>query len=186
MDTIRSGVLRVAAISCAISLGIALVHAKGGHRHHGAHEHGRGELKLAVEGNGVRVELELPGEDVVGFEHAPRTKKQKQAVARAIGTLENPSQVIGFAEAAKCSAIKGQSKAVLQKPEGKDDEHREFVASYSFRCESIGRLSHIRLKLFREFRGLKEIRVQAVSARKQIARTARRRSTRISLKGLVK
>ena len=167
---------------CAV-LGAAK--AESGHRHHGAHEHGRGELKLAVDGNVVQIELELPGEDVVGFEHAPRTQRQKQTVARAIGTLKEPIQVIELARTANCRALKDKSKAVLQKPEGGDDDHREFIVSHSFRCYAIEKLSHIEVRLFKAFSSLKEVRVQAVSARKQIAGTAKRRTARVSLKGLV-
>jgi hypothetical protein len=36
------------------------------------------------------MELIVPGDDIVGFEHAPRTKKQKAAVEKAKKTLSDP------------------------------------------------------------------------------------------------
>ena len=40
----------------------------------GAHVHGKVVVNLALEGNTLRVELDAPAINVVGFEHAPRTE----------------------------------------------------------------------------------------------------------------
>lgn len=181
--TIMQSALVVTFLIATVSIATA---AERKHAHHGAHEHGHGELKLAIEGNILQAELELPGADVAGFEHAPRTKAQKAAVNKAISTLQSPAMIFAFPQQAKCSAIKGKTTAKAQKPEGKDDDHREFVASYVFRCAAVAKLSNIRLKLFRRFRSLKEIEVQAISAHGQIRHVAKRQSTRINLKRLFK
>src|SRR6185369_1509759 len=45
------------------------------HRELGVHEHGRGTLNIAIEGNKVTMELEAAGVDIVGFEHAAKTRR---------------------------------------------------------------------------------------------------------------
>ena len=49
----------------------------------GAHEHGHGTLNIAIEGTTVSMELEVPGSDIVGFEHVAATPEQKAAYASA-------------------------------------------------------------------------------------------------------
>ena len=55
------------------------------------HQHGVGQLNVAIQGDHVEIELETPGADIVGFEHPPRTAEQKKAVQDAATTLRNGS-----------------------------------------------------------------------------------------------
>ena len=57
------------------------------HRHHEAHEHGVAHLNVAIEGNRLYIELSSPAANIVGFEHHPRTQKQKAGVADALKKL---------------------------------------------------------------------------------------------------
>lgn len=47
------------------------------HREAGAHEHGRGALNMAIEGNEIELELVVPGADIVGFEFKPKSDADK-------------------------------------------------------------------------------------------------------------
>src|SRR5262249_38687966 len=63
-------------LSAFVFLGSFAVHpaaAQSAHRELGPHEHGRGTLNIAIEGNRVSMELEVPGMDIAGFEHAAKT-----------------------------------------------------------------------------------------------------------------
>ena len=53
------------------------------------HAHGEGELKLAIEGNKVVIELTAPGSDIVGFEHKPSLDADRKAVAAAAAMLKD-------------------------------------------------------------------------------------------------
>ena len=53
-----------------------------------AHEHGVGQLSIAIEGNEVEIELVVPGADAVGFEHAARTDSERKAVVAAAEKLK--------------------------------------------------------------------------------------------------
>ena len=78
MRTIRTACLLAAGMACA-----ALPASAEEHRQLGAHVHGHGRLNIAIEGNTISMELEVPGMDIVGFEHEPSTPEQKAAVAQA-------------------------------------------------------------------------------------------------------
>src|SRR5258708_3075099 len=63
---------------------------RAGARELRADQHGRGHLNIAVEGNKVSMELEVPGADIVGFEHAAKTDREKAAVETAKTQLAAP------------------------------------------------------------------------------------------------
>ena len=56
-------------------------------RQHAAHVHGEALGTLAVDGARLELELELPGYNLVGFEHAPRTPEQQAAMDSALEYL---------------------------------------------------------------------------------------------------
>ena len=66
------------------------------------HQHGIGELSIAVEGQDVEIELIVPGSDVVGFEHSPSSKSEREAVVKGTKTLEDANSIIGLSPEAKC------------------------------------------------------------------------------------
>lgn len=71
-------------------------------REMGAHEHGHGALNIAIEGNTLAIELEVPGFDIVGFEHAPESDADKAAVEEALAKLSEPLRLFVLPEAAGC------------------------------------------------------------------------------------
>jgi Protein of unknown function (DUF2796) len=68
----------------------------------GPHEHGSGTLNIAVEGNRVSMELEVPGMDVVGFEHEAKTGKDKATLQSARQKLLAPLSLFKLPESAGC------------------------------------------------------------------------------------
>ena len=44
------------------------------HRQHGSHQHGVGRLNLAQEDTEIRLELDSPAANIVGFEYAPSSE----------------------------------------------------------------------------------------------------------------
>jgi len=68
-----------------------------------AHVHGNAELQVTVQGQSLTVLLATPLENLVGFEHAPRTDKQK-AAAQALGEqLARPDVLFVPSQAARCT-----------------------------------------------------------------------------------
>lgn len=71
-------------------------------RQHAAHVHGEATGSLAVDGSTVSVQLALPGHNVVGFEHPPRTDAQQQRFDQAMTALQQ-GEWLQFNPAAGCA-----------------------------------------------------------------------------------
>jgi hypothetical protein len=57
-------------------------------RQHDAHVHGAAEGNLVLEDTRLRLELEIPGVNLVGFEHAPRNDDQRKLLGHTLSLLE--------------------------------------------------------------------------------------------------
>ena len=53
------------------------------------HEHGVGELNIAVEGNSIDLEFMIPGADIVGFEYKAKSEADIALVNDALINLTN-------------------------------------------------------------------------------------------------
>ncbi|UXI01032.1 DUF2796 domain-containing protein [Photobacterium sp. TY1-4] len=92
---------------CALMLGTLTFtqYAQADHhtyRQHDAHVHGVVEMNLAQDGQEVLLEITAPGADVVGFEHAPETPAQQQALKDAIRQLKQTNTLLALTPAAHC------------------------------------------------------------------------------------
>lgn len=94
--------LAFAALSAAPAL------ARDDHRELGAHVHGHGTFNIAVEDNRVSLELEVPGMDIVGFEHAPSSDEQKGAVEKAKALLSEPLALFALPAGAACKVAEAK------------------------------------------------------------------------------
>lgn len=81
-----------------------------------AHEHGHAQLNVAIEDEGIELELIAPGADIVGFEHAPGSDEDRAAVAAAVTKFQ--AGLFSFPKAAGCALeATGVYSALL--PDGK-------------------------------------------------------------------
>jgi hypothetical protein len=165
-------------------------------RHHHAHEHGVSKLQIAMDGPVVEIQLVSPGMDIVGFEHAPTSDADKQALAKAAAVLADGASLFILSADARC----GLADAVVEHPflaqkagrhehgerhghnhgnthgqkhehaGAPGDGHSAFQVHYRFQCENIGELTRLEVKLFEKFPAAKEIEVEAITPRGQIAR----------------
>ena len=62
-------IVAVALFTTALASGAVAETKREGH----AHEHGHGKLNVAIEGKNVMMEMEVPGADIVGFEHEAKS-----------------------------------------------------------------------------------------------------------------
>ena len=173
----------------------------------GAHEHGHGALNIAIEGKRVVMELEAPAADIVGFEHAPRTKAQKAAVAAARSKLSKPLALFVLPPAAGCKVVKAaieqkseekhegghskgkhkHDKAKHHKGKHHDDEetHSEFHATYELTCSATAKLSSIDFAYFKTFKAAEELEVKLITPKGQKKFEATRKAPRLSLGSLI-
>ncbi len=103
----------------AIALALAAQAQATETRQLSAHEHGVGALNIAVEGNQILMELEVPGADIVGFEHEAESAEDRAKVDAAIAILAKPLDLFVMPGAAECSVV--EAKAALIGEEDHDE-----------------------------------------------------------------
>jgi hypothetical protein len=180
---------------------VALAHpAAAQHRELGAHEHGRGTLNIAVEGARVSMELEAPGADIVGFEHAAKTRTQKAAVEKGKKLLSAPQTLFKLPASAGCvvkeasAKVEGEDQdhdhakdATAKDSKAKDDapKHSEFHATYTFECKSPANITAIEFDYFRTFPGAQKLDVTVITSKGQTKFEVTRAKPRIDLAGMM-
>lgn len=174
---------------------------------HGAHEHGKAELSVAIDGMKVTIALESPAESIYGFEH--EAKKPKDVTARddaAKKLKDNAATLFQFApsvgctltdskiepwvkeseeeherEHAKDKKAKGDKKAEEHDHHHEHGEHGEVHANYTFTCTKSLSGSKLTVTLLDSFPKLREIAVQLISDQKQSGSTLKAANKTIDL-----
>jgi hypothetical protein len=173
----------IAAAAAAAIAGICVVAAEE-HRELGPHEHGHGRLNIAIEGKRLSMELEVPGADIVGFEHEANPSEQKAAVEKAKATLADALSI--FRPPAEAGCKLADAKVAIQaedehdhaeaapkdeaKHEGAAEEehhHSEFHVTYALDCAAPAQLTGIDFKYFDAFAGAQELDINLVTEKGQ-------------------
>lgn len=173
-------------------------------REHGAHEHGVGQLNVAIEGDEVEIELIAPGADIVGFEHEAETEADKAAVAEAAALLADGPAIFVFPDGAACALEEAEVESALLEGEHAHEEHAdekhsdeehaheehageegeshsEFHAHYHFECGNPGALDHIEVRYFEHFPNAEELDVQTITDDGQGAQELTAEAARLDL-----
>lgn len=132
-------------------------------RHHGAHVHGVSDLDVAIDRGVVEVDIHGPGINFVGFEHAPRTDQEKQALADATGTLQQPASWLVFPEAARCTLTSAKVADAGKPDEPDEDGHMDVSAHYRFACAQPDALTGFDVGLLRAFPHTVKVNVDMVT-----------------------
>jgi hypothetical protein len=144
------------------------------------HEHGVGELNIAIQSNTMVLEFIIPGADVVGFEHEAKSEQDKAIVSAALTKFDDYNNIFIIPTNSKCILISSKIN-INQEDEhdehdehddhdGHDDhdehqeeEHNEFYAKYTFECGDIKSLDLLEFPYFETFSNSGELEVQFVS-----------------------
>ena len=169
---------------------------------HGAHRHGVSKLKLVIEGKRLEIELESPGSDIVGFEHAPANDADRKAIVDAARRLKDGATLFVTPAAAGCNLQSaeieapgaekkekhhghghdhGKDKHGHQNDKADEETHSEFHAHYRYVCDHPKKLSHIDAKFFAVFPRAREIDVRAITPENQFRRELTAENTRLTL-----
>ena len=114
---------------CFILAGLFLpLHSYAQTRQLEAHEHGAALVMMAMEGEKLQLELEVPSDSMVGFEHFPETDKDREVFATAMTTLSNPSKLFRIPDEAECMpvGIKVSQTLFPLESEHHEGEHHEY------------------------------------------------------------
>ncbi len=95
------------------------------YREHGAHEHGRGTLDMAVEGEELVIEFRVPAVNAVGFEHAPGTDAEREALRQALARFRDPAAVLVPSPGAECAPERAEAGFSGMGPEGSREHHEQ-------------------------------------------------------------
>jgi Protein of unknown function (DUF2796) len=168
------------------------------HRELGPHEHGHGKLNIAIEGKRVTMELEVPGADIVGFEHEPSTPEQKAAVEKGKAVLADALTVFKLPAGAGCKLAdasvaihaedehehEAEAKDAGAKAEGAEEEehhHSEFHVTYAIDCAAPAKLTSIDFKYFDLFAGAQELDINVVTPKGQTSYEVKRGAPKLEL-----
>lgn len=163
-------------VLAVFALSIAPGHALAQH----SHSHGVGKLNIAIDGANLTLRLELPLEDLVGFERAPRDDKERETIRRAADSLRRADALFVPTAAAGCTLAAVQLASPILAPEllgdaaapkppanAKTGGHAELTADVAFRCSAPAALKGIEVKLFDAFKRVKRLNVQRVGPTSQ-------------------
>ena len=154
-----------------------------------SHEHGAANLMLAIEGDKLQIGIEVPSESLIGFEHFPKSRSDRENFNEAIKILSNPSKFFSTPDDAEClltglnvsqtlfSGDEEDEHGHEKKDEhGHDDHdehghedsekgeiHSEFRSNYSWNCLHTDEIDSIGNKLFSFFPRIEEIRVNWIT-----------------------
>lgn len=125
----------------------------------GAHVHGAGKLDITMDKDILTLQLELPLDAAVGFEHAPKDGKETAALAAAEKSLGNPALFVPT-PAANCSAQPARVAMPAFDAKQGGGAHADIDATYVFRCAAPAAMKSIETGIFRSFSRLYRIEVQ--------------------------
>ncbi|MEQ1743071.1 MAG: DUF2796 domain-containing protein [Candidatus Nitrotoga sp.] len=150
-----------------------------------AHVHGVATLQLALDDSLLHLNLSSPLDSLLGFEHLPRTEKQKAAVRHMADQLRQAERLFQPTLAARCTLKTyslespvletGKHKGHDQKGhdhEGDNHEghdHTDLNAEFVFYCAKPNELRDLEINLFSYFPGLLRLKTEAATPRGQSA-----------------
>jgi hypothetical protein len=116
------------------------------------HVHGEAKLDIAIDKERLAISLELPLDVAVGFERAPKTEKEKAALAAAQKILADPALFLPTPAA----ACKGETPKLVLPEFGKagGEQHADIDATYEFRCANPAALKSVETTIFKSFKRL--------------------------------
>ena len=181
------------------------------HRELGPHQHGHGILNIAVEKNRVSMDLDVPGLDIVGFEHKPESADQKAVAQKAEKQLGDALALFKVPASAQCKVAEakvsieaegahgaGGEKEIAvaeQKPSPAETDakggspeqegHNEYNVSYVLDCAQPSKITSIEFGYFKAFAGAKALTVNIVSQNAQNAYEVTREKPVLDLGGMM-
>lgn len=149
---------------------------------HDAHEHGHGQLNLALDGQQLLIEFQAPAADLVGFEKAATTAQEKQHYAGALTRLRQGATLFSLPAEAACTLKEQQvgahadgdgetASGETSHPGHKEHDqheahdesgHSDIHAEYHFECQEPQKLTTMTVTLFAAYPSLEKLSVQAM------------------------
>ena len=198
--------IRVMAVAATILVLSVAQGAAETERQLGPHQHGHGTLNLAVEGQTVQMEVEVPGVDIVGFEHKAQSAEDRAKIEAAEKTMSQPLTLFVFLGEAGCKvtaakvSILGETnsdhdaheldhhddtEAKEHEAEEHEGEHSEFHGEYALSCSNVAAITAISFPYFEVFPNSAELAVTLVTEKGQKVFEVNREHAVIDIRGML-
>jgi Protein of unknown function (DUF2796) len=154
-------------------------------RAHTAHEHGKAEIRLAIDNNKMILVFQTPQDSIIGFERAPKSESEQAKAKAAVEVLKAGSKLFVINAEASCvfkeTSLVAPNLVVSAGAAGKASDHADVEVSYNLECANPTKLSSITVNVFDAFKTVKVIQVQFVGTKKQksVRLTASARSVKL-------
>jgi len=145
-------------------------------REHKAHTHGAAKLDISIENNEIEANLEIPGTDLVGFEGAPKTAKQKEDLKRMTDLMTKEYSLFMIDEAAGCKVTERKLET-----DNHEKTHTEYNYEIEYKCKDASKVKVLDVNIFRDIETLNEVTVQLVTQRSQKQVKLTRTSSKVEL-----
>ena len=150
-------------------------------RQHDVHVHGTATGNMAIDGRELRLELEIPGINLVGFEHAPANNDQQAALDSATDFLRSAEWLLAdprsSCEIASVSAHthgfsddhdhdhhhEHEHEHEHHDHAGDGHDHSEFHVVVMMECQSVDRLGWIDLRLFDDYPANEQMQIDVLT-----------------------
>lgn len=127
-----------------------------------AHVHGAGSASLAFDGKKGKLDMSLPSETVMGFEHRPKNAKERKAKEDALLKLEEKiSEMVILEPELKCEI----KKEIFEVIESKD--HGDVDAEFNITCEQPVLGTTVKFNFAKIFPRMKKIKVDVIAGEVQ-------------------
>lgn len=168
-------VLIAAFLSLALAAGHAAAHSPR------AHVHGEATLNVVADGPQLELQLEAPLDSLLGFEHAPRTAAQREAVRAMAARLRQAKSLFVMTPEAGCDLVSVRlassslppdllgEATTAQRANPAQGDHADLDATFSYRCAAPERLRGLTSGLQKAFPGVGSLKVRVAGPRGQKA-----------------
>jgi len=137
------------------------------HRQHGAHVHGSAYMSIAIEKNQVAMDFDVPGIDLVGFEHKAKTAHDKKTLSNRLDYLRKHADPLQFPADSICRIT---SRRVDPEQHAGED-HIDYELGVKYQCADTSKIDQFSTSLFKENKSLKFIKVDVITVLGQTSQT---------------
>lgn len=167
----------------------------------GSHQHGIAQLDVVLDAGELLIDWHTPAANLLGFEHAPRSTAEQQALWQLRETLQEGATLFALPAAAQCTPHAaelssrlfdsaahtqhddhhdGHAQAAPAQGTSEAGEHSDIHARYRFTCRQPAVLDGLALDgLFQRFAGLERLQVQLIGPSGQQGLTLDGRHSRL-------
>ena len=140
-----------------------------------AHVHGVATLQIALNDNLLHLYLSSPLESLLGFEHQPRSEKQKAAVRHLTNQLHQAERLFQPTREARCKLITYSLESPIletdmqKRHDHEKNDHADLFAEFVFDCAKPNELHDLEINLFSYFSGLLRLKTETATPQGQSA-----------------